>query len=207
MFFFCLLVSYQVQASDCLSSFEAKAIIKERLATASSTKEGLIQLSEGDTTKVFSPETLFTVDLKIDAEVEKRVKELEQTVQNFELDAVLEKIKDCAKADVELSKLLTELVSVEKEVNTLRLAFLTLPKDQQEALLSLHKQISEQEESLKKLVFEKESAEKRSSDADVSLRKAENQAQTAESNELREIATAKAILEKYRIEIADLTIK
>ncbi len=194
------------EMNDCPSIEEVGKSIESRRTTLSMIKVGLDKLLQGDTSTTILPEALFAVDLNDSKAVIRRIQGLKETNQDNDGEKFIQSMRQCSKPGSSVDRNLDELLTLSREVDRLRLVFLTMPLDRRQALITLRKQNLEQQITLKMLEKEKEKAEKTSNESDLSLRIAENKAQTASSPELREAAASRALLEKRRNEVAELTI-
>ncbi len=190
----------------CPQALNYEAIFTARIATLLEIKAGLQRLFNGDTSKPLIPESLFNVSLQDSAAVSSRVAELQELVKSNSSRS-FEKYRNCIQNGSHAEKELAKAEILENAVNQLRLNFLKLPDERRGALLSVYTQVSDQHSSLQSLVSEKKDAEKRSVEAEESLRDAEALAQSASTSDLREIATARALFEKQRKDMADLAVR
>ncbi len=184
--------------SDCLSLSDIEKSLGIRQSTALAVKNGLEKLNQGLASQKIVPGALFTVDLTDENAVTKRAEELKNSIDSNKADAALESIRPCITKNEKLQKTIDDLILLEKEVAELKLAFLYLPEERRNALLSAHEDTANQESALSELAADKRNAILRSNESDDSLRTAENLAQTAESEDLRRIASERALIEKRR---------
>lgn len=192
--------------ADCQTQQEIEKLILNREETLLKTKAQLERLYKGDTSTTFNPESLFIVDLHNSNKVASRIEELREAI-DIKKSTYLEKFRSCIPATSTLNSDLDNLANIEQEINRLRLNFLLLPTERRQTLLSIFDQASNQKTSLKALSFQVLEAEKKSSQIEEALIKAESLAQRATNEEQSELLTSLALFEKTRKDISNLSLE
>jgi len=192
---------------ECPHAVEIESQISNRLTALDSLKTNLTQLREGKSIAA-SPKALFVVDLQDARAVERRAQDLRGELKVPQADNVTShRFYPCVKSDGKNLKKLEELVRLERQITQLRVEFLSLPEERRKALLSVQEQTSYNEETLKAIQVQKDEAGRTVELAEHAAKEAADQAQTAMSSDLRNLAAERTVLETYRKDVAQLSLK
>jgi hypothetical protein len=181
-------------SNNCPPSLTQEA--KQRLARLESTRQDIKDLMTGEAIVDTPLAALFEVDLNDDSAVEKRVKAL-QAEDRAAADPSAA-YRDCAKASPTLAALVESLQRQQLLLAQQQLDFLALAKDARTALIGAHNSRQRQATIVAGLAAERSAADKLQNEAALSGASAEKLAQSAASQDLREIAAQRALLEKTR---------
>ncbi len=186
---------------------ESAALRDQRLGALRDTRERLTVFLSGDKLIDVPAAALFTVDLSSEEAVRRRVKELTETLAGTEGREIAGAPPGIPFSDNAARGNRNDPIrALESEVNRLRLAFLSLPKERREALVAIQQTGLAQSETVEDLAREHTFAVRQKDKADRSLEIAEERAKTANTASLRDLAAQRAVLEKTRQELAALTI-
>ena len=167
--------------------------LERRLAQLADTRDRLKAFLSGEKLIDVPPAALFTVDLSNEEAVRHRVQELAES---------LSAVKEGKRATPE-----ERIRRLEAEIDRLRLTFLSLPKERREMLVAAQQAGLAQSETAEQLARERSTAQQEKAVATRSLEAAEEQAKTAKSASLRDLAAQRAVLEKTRQKLAALAIQ
>jgi len=185
------------QAESCPKSLTLEA--EQRLAQLESTRHHLSKFMSGETIVDTPLAALFVVDLKNEAAVQNRVKELQALKAKGQASTdPANAYADCAKSKSPLAALSEKLRNEQLLLDQQRFDFLALPQDWRNGLISTHTDRKQQANKVVQLAEERSAADKLQNEAAISVATAEELAKTAASLDLREIATQRALLEKTR---------
>ncbi len=171
---------------------------EERLLQLRALRDNLERFLSAENLNGVPPSALFSVDLADEQAVQRRVRELRRTVETPGAPGAIDNVPKVPGAP---------LRELEREVASLRLRFLSLPAEQRAAILDAGSAARTHKENAEQLARERISAEQERGNAERSIEAAEEQARTARSAALRELASRRAILERARGEMADLQIR
>ncbi|HLC14827.1 MAG TPA: ATP-binding protein, partial [Thermodesulfovibrionia bacterium] len=113
----------------------------------------------------------------------------------------------CALTNESTRAFVDTLSELQKEVDLLSLQFLQLPKDKRNSLLQLHAAATEQAASIEHIKEEQTNALNKKKEAENALKEATGIALTPDTHDSGELASARAILEKVKIDLANLEIQ
>ena len=171
----------------------------ERLVQLEVTQNRLADFVSGSALTGTPVTALFIVDLNNEEAIQSRIKEFlalqEKHRPSVELtDAYLA----CAKNNSALEILVNKVKDRQLLIDRQRLEFLSLPPERRNSLINSQISRQQQAETAVRFAEEKDAADKLQNEAAISIATAEEQAKSAASSDLREIAAQRAILEKTR---------
>lgn len=196
-------VATDVRTADtaCAPKAELAAKLDQRLSQLTDTRDRLRLFAAGQDLSGVPPAALFTVDLSDQDAVQRRVKALAAAAGTTP-SAETAELARCAGGDPDLQAQIDRLGQLGREIDRLRLAFLSLPRERRDAVVSAQKMLQQHTESIAQLEAERATAQQQQQEALRSIEAAEEQAKTAASADRRELATQRALLEKTLEELA-----
>lgn len=186
----------------CAEATVVADTLRQRLEQARATLAGLATFVAGESLGEIPAASLFIVDLADEKAIERRLDALRAFRNSPPPQAV-----DCAAQYPELAAEVTAMTELQAEINRLRLEFLSLPRARREALVNAQQSLLVHAESASELAREQAVAERQQSESSLSLENAEQQARSAATAHLREIAAQRAVLEKAREDLAGIQIQ
>jgi hypothetical protein len=195
--------------APCPPKTELASQMGQRVSQLRDTRDRLKVFVAGQDLNDVPPAALFNVDLLDEEAVQRRVKELTPVEDQSESGVTDEmaKLAQCAKGDAQLQELAGELKMLGGEINNLRLAFLSLPRERREALVNAQKALQRHSEKAVQLAAEHSAAEQQQQRASKSIEVAQELAKIASSADLRELASQRALLESAREELARMKVR
>ena len=195
--------------APCPSKAELSGQLEQRVSQLRDTRDRLRVFVAGQDLNDVPPAALFTVDLLDEEAVQRRVKELTPVEGQPESGRMNDatKLAHCIKDDARLEELAGESRTLGAEINGLRLAFLSLPRERREALVNAQKALQRHSEKAAQLEAEHSAAQRQQQQASKSIEAAQELAKIAVSADLRELASQRALLEKAREELAGMKVQ
>jgi hypothetical protein len=196
----------EAKVRDCPSQEKIVAELADTEEILQQTKLQLHDLLSGSKIINTRPEALLVVNLDDKGAIERRYEELREATNRSLIQNISESLPifKCAFEDKTLRPKVEKLFALKQEIDLLRLKFLQLPKNKRNELLKI--QNSEVKWKVHEQVLKERSAaiEDRA-ETRAQLNAAEYRALTAESPDLKLLASERVVLEKTKNDI--LTIK
>ncbi|MBU1426404.1 MAG: hypothetical protein KKH12_07425 [Gammaproteobacteria bacterium] len=191
------------QVDSCPPGLNLEA--KQRLAQLEGVRQNIGDLMSGELAVDTPLAALFAVDLNNETAVANRIKELQALKAEGRGSADSSAAyRDCAKAGSALATLVEKLDNQQLLLDQQRLEFLALPQDSRRGVINALNVRKQQVVAVAGLAEERSAADKLQNEAVLSGASAEERAKSAASQDLREIAAQRVLLEKARETLARL---
>ncbi len=207
---FCLFIPYLFAKDSqikCPTLNELNQILQSEVDGLLTIRDDLDLLLNGKKTSLI-PSVLLMVDLNDKEAISRKLQDLHTELYDKETSINYSHIySHCiTEKNNKLLNFINQIKNLEIDILQKKISFLEGPDAIKENLILAQEQMSQNEEVLKNLQSKKDDAQKRADDAALALKAAENIAQKTQDFGQREIELQKALLEKFRKDLADLNL-
>lgn len=210
-FFWTSVLADTRKTDPCPPTDEIAESLKTRSSKLQFTRDNLQHLLAGRILESVSPNALFSIDLADEEAVTKKAGQIKDVLGDpaapvetaIESDTVL----NCAYRNEKFRKEAETVFKLQRETETLRLDFLSLEKDKRSSLLKLQTDALKTHRTIESFSLEKESAASMKTEADKSVDIAEQKALTEKSQDLRDLAARRVLIEKFKSNLSQNQIQ
>ncbi len=191
-------------ANSCPAGDALESALNERITFDESMRDRLAQFVAGSEQTDVLPATLFVVNLRDEQAVARRAEQLRSFETNPDggLSQPTRDVIECAGTDARYAEAVSRLRQVEAAVNKVRLQFLMLPLERRNALLGTQEAARRHDAVVQELETSRTEARQQLEQAERSIAAAQEQAREAASDDVRELAAQRTLIEKARQELA-----